>query len=132
MKSPRKSIASACLVATLLLTGCANDGSEYGEEIGGTWGAGPWELPTQVRKSFAQKHPGADIAAWDRHSFEGGESVYDIIYHGPTGESHSVRLSAMGKVLPVPKPQTQSELAQQPVPAPQSSDQQADVNQQLR
>ena len=127
-----RSIASACIVATLLLAGCATDQNDLGEETGGTWGAGPWELPPQVRRSFAQKYPGTSIAAWDRHSFEGGESVYDIVYHSSNGESHSVRLSAMGDVLPAPKAQSQSELAEQSVPARQSTDQQADVNQQLR
>jgi hypothetical protein len=113
--------------------GCANDGSDLGEEAGGTWGAGPWELPPQVRRAFAQKYPGTTVAAWDRHNFEGGESVYDIVYHDQSGQSHSIRLSAMGEVLPQPRPQNESqqtELAEQPptkAPA-RGSDQQADTS----
>src|SRR5688500_7806089 len=88
------------VLAAMILAGCANDGTEFGEEVGGTWGTGPWELPPQVKQSFGKKYPGATVAAWDRHNYEGGESVYDIVYHDRAGQSHSVRLSALGDVLP--------------------------------
>jgi hypothetical protein len=113
--------------------GCADDGSEFGSETGGTWGAGAWELPPQVKRAFAQQYPGRTVAAWDRHNFEGGESVYDIVYHDQSGQSHSIRLSATGEVLPQPRPQNESQqqtgLAEQPSGAPgRAGEQQADVN----
>lgn len=126
-----RAVASLCILAAMLVGGCANDGSDLGEEAGGTWGTGPWELPPQVQKAFAQRYPGKTVAAWDRHNFEGGESVYDIVYHDQSGHSHSIRLSAMGEVMPQPRPQneSQTEFAEQPAKAPaRAGEQQAGTN----
>jgi hypothetical protein len=125
-----KSVASLSVLAAIFAAGCANDGIEFGEEVGGTWGTGPWELPPQVKQSFVRTYPGATVAAWDRHNYEGGESVYDIVYHDPAGLSHSVRLSALGDVLPqtTPQEQTQQQFTVHPTSTGQAAEQQADVN----
>src|SRR5688500_18526528 len=88
-ETPMKLAALLSVLAAMFLAGCANDGTEFGEEVGGTWGTGPWELPPQVKQAFGKKYPGATVAAWDQHNFEGGESVYDIVYHDREGQSHS-------------------------------------------